>query len=87
MARIKVKIIRIGNSKGIRLPKSIIEQYQLKDEATMETRKDGIIIRPSDNPRSGWDAAFQKMSRAGDDTLMDADTSAATEWDEKEWEW
>lgn len=87
MAILKVKIIKIGNSKGIRLPKAIIDQYQLKDEAAVETREDGLVIRPLDNPRAGWEASFKKMLQADDDRLLDTDSGTETEWDEKEWEW
>ena len=87
MATLKVKIIRIGNSRGIRLPKAIIDQYQLTDEAELETRKDDLVIHPLNNPREGWETAFKEMKRAGDDRLLDADSETLSEWDEKEWEW
>jgi antitoxin MazE len=87
MATLKVKIIKIGNSRGIRLPKAIIDQYQLNDEAALETGKDGIVIRPLNNPRAGWEAAFKEMKRVGDDRLLDAESGVSSDWDEKEWEW
>ena len=87
MPKLRVKIIKIGNSRGIRLPKAIIDQYQLKDEAALETRKDSLVIRPLNNPRAGWEVAFKEMKQAGDDRLLDADSETLSEWDEKEWEW
>jgi len=54
MNSIKVKIIRIGNSKGIRLSKSLTEQYNMTDEVLLKAKKDSIVIRPVENPREGW---------------------------------
>jgi antitoxin MazE len=87
MASLKVKIIQIGNSRGIRLSKALIEQYKLKDEVILETKKDCILISPIENPRANWDMAFKKMFREGDDTLLDKDFEVETEWNREEWEW
>lgn len=87
MNPIKVKIIRIGNSKGIRLSKSLIEQYNMKDEVFLEAKKDSIVIRPVENPRADWEKSFEKMRRRGDDVLLDDGTERESEWDQKEWQW
>jgi antitoxin MazE len=87
MNSIKVKIIRIGNSKGIRLSKSLIEQYDMKDEVLLETKKDSIVIRPVENPRADWEKSFKKMRLKGDDELLDKDAELEPEWDEEEWQW
>ena len=85
MNSIKVKIIRIGNSKGIRLSKSLIEQYNMKDEVLLEAKKDSIVIHPVENPRADWEKAFEKMRLRGDDVLLDKETES--EWDQTEWQW
>jgi len=87
MNSIKVKIIRIGNSKGIRLSKSLIEQYNMKNEVLLEARKDSIVIRPVVNPRAGWEKSFEKMRFKGDDELLDEGTDLESEWDQAEWQW
>ena len=87
MKSIKVKIIRIGNSKGIRLSKSLIEQYNMKDEVVLEAKKDSIVIRPAKNPREGWDKSFEKMRLKGDDVLLDKGSEFDSEWDQTEWQW
>lgn len=87
MNSIKVKIIRIGNSKGIRLSKSLIEQYNMKDEVLLEAKKDSIVIRPVENPRANWGKAFEKMRFRGDDVLLDEGAEHASDWDEEEWQW
>ena len=66
-----VSIIQIGNSKGIRLSKSLLERYNIKDSVEMILEKGHIIIKPKTIPRKGWEAAFKKMHESGDDkTLM-----------------
>lgn len=87
MKSIKVKLIRIGNSKGIRLFKSLIEQYNMKDEVLLETKKDSIVIRPVENPRAGWEKSFEKMRLREDDMLLDKGTELESEWDQAEWQW
>lgn len=81
----KAKIIDVGNSKGVRLPKSIIEQLGLKGEVELKATKDALIIRASHGARFDWAKAFHSMAKAGDDSLLDNDLT--TDWDDKEWEW
>jgi len=87
MNSIKVKIIRIGNSKGIRLSKSLIEQYNMKDEVLLEAKKDSIVIRPVENPRAGWEKSFEEMRLSGDDVQLDEGTELESEWEQTEWQW
>ena len=87
MNSIKVKIVRIGNSKGIRLPKALIEQYNMKDEVLLEAKKDSIVIRPVKNPRPGWEKSFKEMRKRGDDVLFDKETELIDVWDQEEWQW
>ncbi len=65
-----VNIVPIGNSKGLRLSKSLIEKYQLRDRVEIIEQEDGIIIRPYRSPRAGWAEAFKKMHENGDDKLL-----------------
>ena len=83
----KIKIVPIGNSKGIRIPKALLQQCHLRQTVEIEPHPDGLLIRPSTRPRKGWDAAFQTMERAGDDQLLDQNAMAAPRWENKEWEW
>jgi antitoxin MazE len=83
----RAKIIKIGNSQGIRIPKLFLEQTGLGDEVELETQDDQIIIRPVTYPRQGWDEAFQAMAKRGDDQLLDDDLTASTKWDQEGWEW
>ena len=82
---IKTRLIRIGNSHGVRIPKTIRDQVGLTDDIELEVQGSHLIIRPSAAPRATWAAQFQQMTGNGDDTLLDPETP--TSWDESEWEW
>ena len=68
-----ISVIPIGNSKGIRLPKTLLEKYHIKDTVELILEKGYIIIKPTSSPRKGWDKAFKKMHSNKDDKslLMD----------------
>jgi len=85
----RTKVIKIGNSRGIRIPKSIIEQSGLNDEVELEVRNDQIIIKSiSINRRENWDKPFKKITQNKDDILLDPDTlTEQTTWDKDEWDW
>ena len=74
-------------SRGIRLSKSLIDQYNMKDELILETKKDSIVIRPAKNARADWEKSFKKMRLRGDDVLLDKEPELESEWDKEEWKW
>ena len=82
----RARVIKIGNSQGLRIPKPILEQTGIMDDVEIEVEKNKIIIRPVKNVRQGWDAAFKNMGEKGDDELT-FDDSISNSWDEKEWQW
>lgn len=86
--KMKANIIQIGNSRGIRLPKTLLQECGLDEDSCVEitTKKNQIIIKPCAGPRTGWAEAFQEMARAGDDRLLEVG-NLENEWDEEEWEW
>ena len=83
----KVNVIRIGNSQGIRIPKPVLEQCHLGATVELEVRKDHLVIRPSERARSGWGDAFRQMAARGDDAMIDEAGARQTEWERTEWEW
>lgn len=84
----KTKLIRIGNSQGVRIPKPLIEESGLSEEIEMILRDNEIVLRSAEETRSGWDEAFEKMARQGDDRLLDQEeVERPSEWDETEWTW
>ena len=83
---LRAKIVRIGNSQGVRIPKLVLDETGISGDVELEVRDGEIIIRADGGVRDGWAAAFMEMASKGDDVLLD-DTPLATEWDAKEWEW
>ena len=83
---VKTKIIRIGNSQGIRIPKTLLDQLGFAKEVELEVETGRLIVRSSQQPRSEWERAFARMAQAGDDQLPD-DELVLTEWEAREWEW
>jgi antitoxin MazE len=75
----------MGNSRGVRLPKPLIEQAGLTDEVELEVRGNTIIIVAKNAPRSGWAEAARKLHAEGGDELLDPPTP--TRFDETEWRW
>jgi antitoxin MazE len=62
-----ISIIPIGNSKGIRLSKTLLEKYNIKNKVELILEKGYIILKPKAEPRKGWEKAFKKMHESGDD--------------------
>jgi antitoxin MazE len=85
MSVVKTSLIKIGNSRGIRIPKVLIEQAGLGDEVEIDVQRDQLVIRPATRPRYGWEEQFKAMAQRGDDQLLDEPT--ATQWDRSEWKW
>jgi len=81
----KTRLIRIGNSRGIRLPKPLIEEAGLSEEVELRVRQGGILIAPTEAPRTGWAEAANLLRQREGDQLLDPPT--LTHFDEKEWEW
>lgn len=82
----RTRVIKIGNSQGLRIPKPILEQTGIKDDVEIEVEKDQIIIRPVKKAREGWDAAFKTMGEIGDDKPI-IDDGISNLWDEEDWQW
>ena len=68
-----VSLISIGNSKGIRLSKTIIEKYNIQDTIELILEKGFIILKPKTADRKGWEKSFKKMHENGDDKALIAD--------------
>lgn len=63
-------IIKIGNSKGLRLSKTILEKYNIKDKVELILEKGQIILKPVASPRKNWEEEFKRMHENGDDELL-----------------
>ena len=81
------RIVKLGNSQGIRIPKLIVDQFNLGEEIELLSKDGQLIIRPAAHPRAKWAAQFAAMSERGDDALVDKIPGASTKFDDEEWEW
>ncbi len=81
----KTRIVRIGNSQGIRIPKPLLDETGLRGEVEITAEEDTLVIKSAAPPRAGWAAAFQEMAKRGDDAPLDE--ALGTAWDEDQWQW
>ena len=81
----KTRLVRIGNSRGVRLPKAIITQAGLTEEVELGVRDGAVVIARTSSARLGWAEAAKQMRKRNDDLLLDS--PVPTFFDQKEWEW
>lgn len=84
---IKTKMVKIGNSQGIRIPKVVVDQLGLAHDVELEVQEGQLVIRPAHQARLGWEEQFRQMAVRGEDHLLDAETLTLSSWDEEEWSW
>ncbi|MBK9006183.1 MAG: AbrB/MazE/SpoVT family DNA-binding domain-containing protein [Anaerolineae bacterium] len=81
----RTQVVKIGNSRGVRIPKPFIDQTRLGNEVEIAVQRGTIVIRSISRPRNGWAEQFRAMAEQGDDQLLDKPTQ--TKWDRSEWVW
>jgi antitoxin MazE len=79
------RIVRIGNSRGIRVPKALLEQAQLPEEVELQAEPGRLVVRAVRRTRAGWADAARSMREREDDGLLDVPST--TRFDEEAWEW
>ena len=84
---VKTRIIKIGNSQGIRIPKLLLQQVGLSDEVEVEAQAGQLVIRPIRSPRADWELAFAEMAAQGEDHVLDDEPFPLTSWEMNEWTW
>jgi antitoxin MazE len=85
MNAVYTQIVKIGNSRGVRIPKMLIEQMGFTKDVEIVVQRGQLVLRPVTRPRRGWEEQFRAMAEHGDDKLIDEPTS--TQWDRSEWKW
>jgi antitoxin MazE len=86
----KTKLVQIGNSKGVRIPKALIEQAGLNGNVEMTVRGNELVLRSVKRPRAGWDEAMAKAVKEHGNELTEEDKewmAFPNDFDEKEWKW
>ena len=79
------RIVRIGNSRGIRVPKLLLDRADLPDDVELRAEPGRLVVSAARRPRAGWADAARTMRERGDDGLLDAPTS--TRFDQANWTW
>ena len=79
------QLIKVGNSRGVRIPKPLIQETGLKKDVTIRVEGESIIISPVRSVRNGWGDSFNMMHENNDDILIDK--NIRSNWDDQEWEW
>jgi antitoxin MazE len=82
---VKAKIVRIGNSRGIRLPKPLISEAGFTDEVDLHVHEGTIVIRPIVAVRSGWAESAKTLHDRGEDSTLEG--APLTRFDKTEWRW
>jgi antitoxin MazE len=82
---VKTRIVRIGNSRGIRIPKALLEEAELANEVELHAEPGRLVVAGVRQARRGWGAAARRMRARSEDRLLDVPTS--TRFDDEEWKW
>ena len=83
----RTRIVKIGNSQGVRIPKALLLESGLEGEVEISVKQGSLVIASVSKPREGWDDAFAAMARHGDDELLDGGAPVETSFDDEDWQW
>ena len=83
----RLAVVSIGNSKGIRIPKAVLDKYQIKDSVDVEMRDDALILKPVQNPREGWEEQFRQAIANGDLPEGELLEGFSNDFDDNGWTW
>lgn len=82
----RLELVPVGNSRGLRIPKPILEQCGFRDAVELHVEKNRLVITPERRPRQGWEEAFRAGSPLAQDELLLSDLPA-NDFDRREWRW
>jgi len=74
--KLELKVVQIGNSRGVRLPKTVLERYEIKDALVLEAREEGLLLRGKKDKRLTWEETYREAAREKED-WSDLDTTVA----------
>lgn len=83
----KAQIVSIGNSQGIRIPKTLLEQSQLSGEVDLELHDLGILIKKTRKPRENWEESFKSMAENDEDDVSQDGLGIQSAFDKEHWRW
>ncbi len=82
--KLELKVVAIGNSRGVRLPKGMLTKYAIGDAVVLEEREEGLLLRSTKDKRLSWDETFKDMARERED-WSDFDATVADGLDKEPW--
>ena len=85
MELVKTRIVKIGNSQGVRIPKLLLQQVGLINEVEVEAQEGQLVIRPLTHAQQGWEQSFQAMAERRDDQMLDSEPLVLTNWQTNGW--
>lgn len=83
----RARLVKMGNSRGIRLPRMFLDEVELDEEVEVEVQDGQVVVRLVPRPRRGWEQQFAGMTARGDDRLLDSKAFSLSSWDEEKWVW
>ena len=83
----RARIVKIGNSQGLRIPKALLEESGLSGDVDISVHDGRLVIAAAGRARQGWDEAFCQMALHGDDALLDGDVATSEAFEEGVWQW
>jgi antitoxin MazE len=83
----RARLVKMGKSRGIRLPQAFLDQADIDEEVELEVKDDQVVVRLVPRPRRNWEKQFDGMTARGDDRLLDSKAFSLTGWDEEKWVW
>ena len=84
---VNVHLTKVGNSRGIRIPRAILEQVDLEGELELIVEEGALLIRPAANPRQGWEDTFVNASLNSKEDSELAEPLVGNQFDDEEWTW
>ena len=82
--KLELKVVAIGNSRGVRLPKGVLAKYAIRDAVTLEEREEGLLLRSKNDKRLSWNETFMAMARERED-WSEFDATLADGLDKESW--
>jgi antitoxin MazE len=79
----ELKVVAIGNSRGVRLPKAVLDKYAIRDAVVVEEREEGLLLRSKKDKRLSWDETYEEMARERED-WSDLESAVADGLDARE---
>lgn len=83
-SELELKVVPIGNSRGIRLPRELLARYKIGETVVLQVREEGLLLRAKGDDRLSWDETYKAAAHEGED-WSDLDATLADGLDKVPW--